>query len=65
MATCLGRHLVPGLTTWARRRWSYVQRVQDVACRCCVRFSTEGLRTQLRVARGNLGATEPKLSVTS
>ena len=30
---CLGRHLMPDLTTWTRRRWSYVQRVQGVAVR--------------------------------
>jgi len=30
MATCLGRHLVPDLTTWSRRRWSYAQRVREV-----------------------------------
>jgi len=28
---CLGRHVVPDLTTWARRRWSYAQRVQAMA----------------------------------
>src|ERR1017187_300755 len=28
---CLGRHLVPVLTTCSRIWWSYVQRVQDVA----------------------------------
>jgi hypothetical protein len=26
----LGRHLVPDLTTWSRRRWSYAQRVREV-----------------------------------
>jgi hypothetical protein len=28
---CLGRHLVPVLTTWFRIRWSYAHRVRDVA----------------------------------
>ena len=28
---CVARHLVPDLTTWARRGWSYVQRIQGVA----------------------------------
>lgn len=28
---CSGRHVVPALTTWARRRWSYALRVQGVA----------------------------------
>ena len=27
---CLGRHLVPVLTTWFRIRWSYAHRVRDV-----------------------------------
>ncbi len=31
MVTCLGRHLVPVLTTCSRIRWSYAQRVQSVA----------------------------------
>jgi hypothetical protein len=30
IATCLGRHLVPDLTTWSRSRWSYAQRVREV-----------------------------------
>jgi hypothetical protein len=27
---CLGRHLMPDLTTCSRIRWSYVQRVREV-----------------------------------
>ena len=37
---CLGRHLVPVLTTCARRRWSYAQRVQGVGVSYIAKAST-------------------------